>query len=702
MNAFLLYVVKSAICLSLFYGLYALLLRREAFFRFNLSVLLVIMALSLMIPFIHIPVSEPALLQIPVMQLEETVEKVSSFKFEVSSWVKPDNLISEKTLEKKPETSNLKPETFNLIPTAYFAGFFVSLAIALISFVSVARVIVTARRVVYRRQRILVSPLKINSFNFAGWIVLSEMDYERFAEEIVAHENIHRQRGHFWDLCFVNAIAVIHWFNPFMQFLRREMKALHEYEADRCTLSQGINATRYKLLLIEKAAGASRYSVACGFAQSKIKKRMYMMTKQNLNPWARWKALLFIPLAALLLQAFARPEINRELEQISTLKGTEILQENTDWTEEKFLEELRKCLPEGVSRELSYEDTWKESIKKYGFNAGKLKQDEGLILAMNKNGDMLANGKHIIISDVSDFLAKNLTVSKDGKIIKWMGIQRDGNNTPPDDFQKLLNTVGEAYMQKRNEMSRQYYQTGYDALDAEQKAVVDDIVPILVLAGDRRAFPSILKGPPPPPVSKSAQNNDPPRVEMKTDVNMNVLYLGIDNPLSIAVSGVPAEKVSATISHGKLSKRSGIKYVANPETRDNAIIDVFVEIDGQKKKVESMEFRIQTVPVPIAKVAGKVGGYIDKNVLISQKGIILELENFSLDVKFSVVQFSVSTISKGSAITKMSTSSAFTDHQKTMFNDLKKGQKLYIEDIKVKCPDGKIRDFPVMAFTITE
>jgi hypothetical protein len=149
------------------------------------------------------------------------------------------------------------------------------------------------------------------------------------------------------------------------------------------------------------------------------------------------------------------------------------------------------------------------------------------------------------------------------------------------------------------------------------------------------------------------------------------LYLGIDNPLSIAVSGVPAEKVSATISHGKLSKRSGIKYVANPETRDNAIIDVFVEIDGQKKKVESMEFRIQTVPVPIAKVAGKVGGYIDKNILISQKGIILELENFSLDVKFSVVQFSVSTISKGSAITKMSTSSAFTDHQKTMFNDLK-------------------------------
>ena len=230
-----------------------------------------------------------------------------------------------------------------------------------------------------------------------------------------------------------------------------------------------------------------------------------MMTKQNLNPWARWKALLFIPLAALLVQCFARPEVKRELEQISTLKGTEILQENTDWTEEKFLEELHKCLPEGVSRELSYEDTWKESIKKYGFDAGKLKRDEGLVLAMNKGAAMLVENKHMTISDVPDFLAENLTTNKDGKNIKWMVIQRD-ENTPSDDYQNLLNVIGEAYMQKRNEAARQRYQTGYDALDAEQKAVVDDVVPILVLAGDRRVFPSILQGPPSPPQGTTSEN----------------------------------------------------------------------------------------------------------------------------------------------------------------------------------------------------
>ena len=81
------------------------------------------------------------------------------------------------------------------------------------------------------------------------------------------------------------------------------------------------------------------------------------MNKQNLNHWARWKALFFIPLAALLVQAFACPEIKREIEQISAFKGIEILQENTEWTERKFLEELRKCLPKGVSLELNYDET---------------------------------------------------------------------------------------------------------------------------------------------------------------------------------------------------------------------------------------------------------------------------------------------------------------------------------------------------------
>ena len=165
MNAFMLYVVQSGLCLSLFFGLYLLLLRREIFFRFNRNVLLAIMAASMVIPLIRLPVAEPALVQLPIMQLEEIFIPVETLPIVI------------------PEAGNTEPTvappvraTFNLIPAVYFAGFFVSLILTLVSFISVARIIATARPTMYGQRRILVSPLKISSFTFAGWIVISEMD----------------------------------------------------------------------------------------------------------------------------------------------------------------------------------------------------------------------------------------------------------------------------------------------------------------------------------------------------------------------------------------------------------------------------------------------------------------------------------------------------------------------------------------------
>ncbi|MDR1171734.1 MAG: hypothetical protein LBL24_04695, partial [Bacteroidales bacterium] len=212
-------------------------------------------------------------------------------------------------------------------------------------------------------------------------------------------------------------------------------------------------------------------------------------------------------------------EIKRELEQIATLRSTQILQENLNWTEEKFLEELRKCLPEGVSHDLSYEDTWNEIAKIYQFinqnrerkelsqgyrtiTSTTLIRSEGMILMMNKNGDLMANSKRVVMKDVSGLIEENVIANKESnfsknitqedingkkvdKIIKYTLIQRDVN-APADAYQKLLNAVGEAYISKRNEIARHYYQTDYKALDAAGKNLVNDVVPILVMCANPR------------------------------------------------------------------------------------------------------------------------------------------------------------------------------------------------------------------------
>jgi len=214
--------------------------------------------------------------------------------------------------------------------------------------------------------------------------------------------------------------------------------------------------------------------------------------------------------------------------------------------------------------------------------------------------------------------------------------------------------------------------------------------------------------------SISAQNCDLPQVAI-SPLKMNILYIGIDNPMAIAISGVPSENVSATISQGTLSKVSGGEYNAKPISVGEARINVSAEIDtdGEKRYMESiMVFRVKSIPTPIAKVAGKVGGVIGKDALLSQRNVIAVLEDFLIDVKFVVTQFDVGISTSEGCITERSNSPAFTERQKTLINRLEAGQRVFIANIKAQgqyggCgsepsfvePDG-VKDLADITFTI--
>ena len=115
----------------------------------------------------------------------------------------------------------------------------------------------------------------------------------------------------------MECIILLQWFNPAAWLLKRELKDIHEYQADTSVLQSGIDATTYQLLLVKKAVGASSYTLANSFNHSKIKKRITMMLKEKSNKWARLKLLLLLPLGALSLYAFARPEAKQLPESLS-------------------------------------------------------------------------------------------------------------------------------------------------------------------------------------------------------------------------------------------------------------------------------------------------------------------------------------------------------------------------------------------------
>ena len=163
-------------------------------------------------------------------------------------------------------------------------------------------------------------------FSWMRTIVISRKDFEESGIEIMTHEMAHIKARHSIDLLISEICILFHWFNPSVWLLRQELQNIHEYEADESVLNQGVDAKRYQLLLIKKAVGAQRFtSMANSFNHSSLKKRIAMMLKQKSSPWARLKYLYVLPLAALTVVAFARPEISHELEKISSVKISEII-----------------------------------------------------------------------------------------------------------------------------------------------------------------------------------------------------------------------------------------------------------------------------------------------------------------------------------------------------------------------------------------
>ena len=168
---------------------------------------------------------------------------------------------------------------------------------------------------------LVVHEQEIAPFSWMKYIVISRKDLEENGREILIHEAAHIRHRHSIDLLVADICIFFQWFNPGAWLLKQELQNIHEYEADETVINEGVNAKEYQLLLIKKAVGTRLYSMANSFNHSKLKKRITMMLKEKSNPWARLKYLYVLPLAAIAVTAFARPEISEKMEEISAEIG---------------------------------------------------------------------------------------------------------------------------------------------------------------------------------------------------------------------------------------------------------------------------------------------------------------------------------------------------------------------------------------------
>ena len=324
MGVFFIYILKSSVCLVLFYLFFRLLLSKETFHRFNRMALLGVLFFSLLIPCIEVTTRHQVEVQQAVLSIEQLL------------------LMAE--LEATPANVGAVQETptiswVQIVLLVYLAGILFLVCRNIYSLICLFRLVHSGKHEKLEKGvTLVVHNQEIAPFSWMKYIVISRKDLEENGREILIHEMAHIHHRHLVDLLVADICIFFQWFNPGAWLLKQELQNVHEYEADETVINEGVNAKEYQLLLIKKAVGTRLYSMANSFNHSKLKKRITMMLKEKSNPWARLKYLYVLPLAAIAVTAFARPEISEKMEEISAVKVNDL----AEIVQEKVLQDTVK------------------------------------------------------------------------------------------------------------------------------------------------------------------------------------------------------------------------------------------------------------------------------------------------------------------------------------------------------------------------
>lgn len=280
--ALMLYALKTGGCLAAFYLVFKLFMSRDTLHRLNRVVVLSVLLLSFVLPFCGLKIYREAA---PLQAVAEPMADLAAAALQ-------------------PVEQPFEWEL--LLGTLFVAGAVVMLLRLAGSTLQLWRLVrCSPLRRLERGITLVESNHPQAPFSWFGYVVVGDEDLAENGDAILAHEKAHVRLGHSWDLLLFDVLGAMQWFNPALWLLRRDLKAIHEYEADRAVLEGGFDARDYQLLLIKKAAGERWYSVANSFNHSKLKNRITMMIQKQSSRWAAAKVLLLLPLVGVAMGAFA-------------------------------------------------------------------------------------------------------------------------------------------------------------------------------------------------------------------------------------------------------------------------------------------------------------------------------------------------------------------------------------------------------------
>ena len=324
------YFFQMMFCSAIMYGYYHFFMRNERFHHYNRFYLLSTIVLSLLLPLIKIPV---------------TVRDDDMIYQSLHSW---DNAVTV-VVQKSPQFLT----TSTLLLIVY----------SVIAVVFLLRIILSLRKI-YRLKKSNPSE-EINGvsfiqtshpdtpFSFFKWLFWNravELNSDK-GRHIFRHEMYHIEKKHSWDLVFAEIIVAFLWFNPVFFFIRREIKIIQEFLADKHATDEN-NIASYAETLLMQTFGTNHQQLINPFFHNQLKRRIAMLTKSKKPAYQYLRKLMVLPLVAVAIMLFSFTynkeikEVKRAVEnKIETLDNLMMLVDAELKVTEKIKAEVKDTVP---------------------------------------------------------------------------------------------------------------------------------------------------------------------------------------------------------------------------------------------------------------------------------------------------------------------------------------------------------------------
>ena len=285
MEKFLIYDFKVALLLSAFLCFYMLLMRKETWFALRRTFLLLSASLSLTLPFCVL-----------TFHKEETIV-MSQF---------PNDII--------PSTSEVAENGWSSVSILYTIAGTIILAGAALILAKLIADLFKLRKLLRKTEKrhmqngtvLAISNEDIRPFSFFHYVVISSAESKEISPALLAHEYEHIRRFHTIDLIFAELYLILQWFNPMAWLLRKELKLVHEFEADSYAMHQSGACGTYMRLLMRKASSNHHFSLVNTFSHKGfLRRRFMMMSSSPSSKKSRLKVLCILPVVAVSLMATA-------------------------------------------------------------------------------------------------------------------------------------------------------------------------------------------------------------------------------------------------------------------------------------------------------------------------------------------------------------------------------------------------------------